>query len=632
MSGGGDHRALLSALSGYWFVCGPDDRLLDGHLAEGHGLAFRSSELRGRGVAALLPEPAATLILTAVRRCRGRSEPATVEYDVDLPGGKRRYEARIVPLVGGRVGVTTLDATGPAATLEALRRSEERFRLAFKTSPDSIAINRASDGQYVATNQGFTDLLGWREDEVVGRSSVELGIWTRPEEREAMLAELGRSGKARVEGHFRRRNGEIGVGVLSAVVFDLDGVPHILSVTRDVTQEREAERERARLEQALRQSQKLEALGRLAGGIAHDFNNVLTGILGYAELLETSIRKGAPRSLDVEQIRRAAERARDLTRQLLAFARRQPTVPRVVSLNDVVRGSEKLLRRILGEDVELVAALAPDLWMARADVTQLEQVLLNLVVNGRDAMPDPGTLTIETANVELDEDQARKHVGAVAGPFVMLSVSDTGSGMNAETMARLFEPFFTTKPTGTGLGLPTVYGIVEQHGGHVTVLSEIGKGSTFRVHLPRTTEPASEDAVPGLSEAGRGSETVLVVEDDATVREFVERALLEAGYRVLVARDGRRALQVAAGADETIHLLLTDVVMPGMSGREIATRLLARRPALKVLYMSGYDEELAGSQAALGASTHLLTKPFTPSQLQRKVREVLDVPAVSADP
>ena len=619
-------QTLLDALPAWRVVCDADGRVVECHWPEEHGLDCPATGLRGRSVAEILPAPCGELLAGAVRRSRTMGECTTVVLDLDQRGEKRTYEAHIVPLLDGRVGVVGLDVSSRAATLEALQRSEERFRLAFKTSPDSIAINRATDGEYVATNEGFSELVGWREDEAIGRTSVELGLWSDPREREAMLAALRRDGKARIEGHFRRRNGEIGIGILSAVLFDLDGVPHILSVTRDVTQEREKEKERLRLEQALRQSQKLEALGRLAGGIAHDFNNLLMGILGYSDMLERSIRKGSPRGQDVDQIRRAAERARDLTAQLLAFARKQPVAPQAVSLNDAIRGSEKLLRRLLGEDVELIVDLAPGLWPVKADTSQLDQVLLNLVVNGRDAMPGGGTLSIGTANVDLGMDPSAARAGAADGSCVMLSVADSGVGLSADAQAHLFEPFFTTKTTGTGLGLATVYGIVRQHGGHITVSSERDRGTTFRVYLPRTTEPVTEDAdaSEALPEAPGGSETVLLVEDDTTVRELVELTLREAGYRVIAARDGQEALHLAEAAGEPIHVLLTDLVLPWMSGPELAAQLLARRPGLRVIYMSGYHRETtADLPGPPGSRAQLLAKPFTAAQLQRKIREVL---------
>jgi two-component system, cell cycle sensor histidine kinase and response regulator CckA len=384
--------------------------------------------------------------------------------------------------------------------------------------------------------------------------------------------------------------------------------------------------ERKTLESQLLQAQKMEALGQLAGGVAHDFNNVLTAIGGYAELLREDLAADDARRADVDEILRATERAAALTHQLLAFSRRQVLAPRVLDLNAVVEDLDKMLRRLIGEDVELRIALAPKVGTVRADPGQLEQVILNLVVNARDAMPRGGKLTIETTNAELDESYAVEHPGVTAGPHVMLAVSDTGVGMDAATQAKIFEPFFTTKERGkgTGLGLATVYGIVKQSGGHIWLYSEPGRGTTFKIYLPQVDlAPEQLAQAPAARETPRGTETVLLVEDDEAVRNLARKRLEALGYTVLAASGGGDAIDLAASVGP-IHLLVTDVVLPGMSGRELATRLVAARPGLRVLYTSGYTDEAVVHHGVLDPGIAFLQKPFMPAALARKVRDALE--------
>jgi nitrogen-specific signal transduction histidine kinase len=380
------------------------------------------------------------------------------------------------------------------------------------------------------------------------------------------------------------------------------------------------------LENQLRQAQKMEAIGRLAGGVAHDFNNLLTAIFGYVDLLREDLPEGSSARQDTEEIRKAAERAAALTRQLLAFSRQQVLEAVIVNVNDLVEEFDKMLRRLIGEDVELRAALAPDLANVRADPGQLQQVLMNLVVNARDAMPTGGKLLIETANADLTEEYAELHQPVIPGAYVMLAVSDTGVGMDADTRARIFEPFFTTKEKGrgTGLGLSTVYGIVKQSGGYIWVYSEPGHGTTFKVYLPRVDAPAHPVAQPREARTLAGTETILLAEDDEMLRPLAKGLLRKLGYIVLEAPSAEEALGAAAGHDGPIHLLVADVVMPGASGRELARRLAASRPETKVLYVSGYTDDAIVRHGLLDPGLAFLQKPFTPDTLARKVREVLD--------
>jgi signal transduction histidine kinase/ActR/RegA family two-component response regulator len=397
-------------------------------------------------------------------------------------------------------------------------------------------------------------------------------------------------------------------------------VERFVGIAEDIT-------ERRRLEEQYLQAQKKEAVGRLAGGVAHDFNNLLTVINGSGDLALGTLPPDHPATGFLTEMVRAGERGAVLTRQLLAFSRQQLVTPRVLDLNAIVLDLEKLLGRIIGEDIVLSCHLQPGLGSVKADAGQVEQVLMNLAVNARDAMPRGGKLTIETRNVELDPSYAGTHAEARPGPHVLLAVSDTGSGMTAEVRARIFDPFFTTKEVGkgTGLGLATVHGIVKQSGGHVGVYTEPGRGTTFKVYLPRVPEaPARGKSHAGQVVLPRGTETVLLAEDEDAVRSLLALVLRQGGYTVLEASDGQKALHIAAGHQGPIHLLVTDVVLPEVGGRELAERLQAGRPQMKVLYLSGYTRDAVVRHGILEDQVHFLSKPFSPAVLAQKVREVLD--------
>jgi nitrogen-specific signal transduction histidine kinase len=407
-----------------------------------------------------------------------------------------------------------------------------------------------------------------------------------------------------------------------------DGAPlFFITHIQDITERKRAEAEKEKLQAQLLQAMKMEAVGRLAGGVAHDFNNLLTVITGYSELLLQKIGKESPMHREVEEIKRAGERAASLTQQLLAFSRKQIIEPRVVRLDLLVADMQAMLTRLIGEDISLQATTGKSLGSLKVDSGQFQQILMNLVVNARDAMPGGGKIVIETANVDLDEGYCALHPYVKPGQFVMLAVSDTGQGMSEEVKAHIFEPFFTTKEKGcgTGLGLATTYGAVHQAGGSIEVFSEVGIGTTLKIYLPRVEEealkPVNDDRPTDLP---GGTETVLVVEDEEIVRNVSVQILEQLGYRVLQARNGTEAIAEVQGYGARIDLLLTDVVMPGMNGGELATQLVLHNPEMKVLFTSGYTEDVISHHGVLAEGVSFIGKPYTPSSLARKVREVLD--------
>ncbi|MFI5180389.1 MAG: response regulator [Thermoanaerobaculia bacterium] len=504
----------------------------------------------------------------------------------------------------------------------ALRQSEEKYRLFFEEDLAGHFISKP-DGRILACNPAFARTFGFASvEEALSTSAASL--YAEPGDRMKFL-DLIRSEK-RLERHekeLRRKDGKT-LYVIENVLgtFDRRGeLTEIHGFLLDATEQRRAEEE-------LRQAQKMEAVGRLAGGVAHDFNNILTVILGHLELLEPTLEPTDPRLEEMEEIRKAAERAAGLTRQLLAFSRKQVLQPTILDLNAVLKDVENMLQRLIGEDIQIRTAFAPSLGPVQADPGQIEQMIMNLAVNARDAMPRGGTLVIETANVDPESTPAAlSHLESPA-PHVMVSVADTGCGMNATTMAHLFEPFFTTKEPGkgTGLGLATVYGMVKQSGGFIKVESEPGRGSTFRIFFPRAAE---ESPHPGVLRTGdqtpTGSEAILLVEDDEALRALTLKILGQASYKVLAASGPKEALDLASGRGGAIDLLLTDVVMPGMSGPDLARRIRTLRPGLAVLFMSGYTDESIGPYGVLKPGIHFIQKPFTQSGLLLKVREALSV-------
>jgi hypothetical protein len=505
----------------------------------------------------------------------------------------------------------------------ALHSSEQRYRRIVETTTEGVwSLDAAAKTTFMNTRMAA--MMGCTAEEAVGKPAADL----IPRD---SLAAWAPHVAPRVEGivvrtdiRIQRPDGkDLWLLVDSTPSFSESGAfDGILAMAVDMT-------ERRRLEEQLRQSQKMEAIGNLAGGVAHDFNNLLSVILSFTGLVLASVKTDDPIHADLEEVRKAGERAADLTRQLLAFGRQQMLQPRIVTLNHVLGGMEKMLRRIVGEDIELSILTSYTLGKILADPGQLEQVIMNLIINARDAMPEGGQVSIETANVELDAAYAALHLGVTPGPHAMIAITDTGSGMDPATRAHIFEPFFTTKERGkgTGLGLSTVFGIVQQSGGHIWVYTEPGKGSTFKVYFPRVD--GAIDAQPPATvvpESLDGTETILLVEDEEPVRASMRAILRRRGYNVLEAQNGGEAFLICERFKAKIHLLLTDVVMPRMSGREVAERLLTLRPDIKVLYVSGYTENSVVHHGVLDAGVSFLQKPITPGALLRKVREVLDPP------
>ncbi len=525
--------------------------------------------------------------------------------------------------ISGYVG-TVIDVTERRRAEQTIRRSEEKYRAVFEGSKDTIYIS-TPEGQLVDINPAGVELFGYDSKAEMLRLDVARHLYLRPEDRQHVVDRLSRDGVIKdLELEVKRKNGDrlTVLATATAVRDDHGKIFAFRGILRDVTGQRELERQ-------LQQAQKMEALGRLAGGVAHDFNNLLTAIIGYADLALLTTPPGDGAHGHCLEIKAAAQRGGDLTRQLLAVSRRQMLQPKVLSLNDVVLGMEALLRRLIGEHIELVSDLEPELGAVRADPGQLEQVLLNLVINARDAMPDGGTLNLRTRNVEIEPGAVQAPVGLSPGAHVWLLVEDTGVGIEDAIRDRVFEPFFTTKRgVGSGLGLATVYGIVQQSGGRIELESAAGQGSAFGIYLPRVEgkpQPLVAPAVP--ARAAPGSETILLVEDEQAVRQALARFLRTQGYRVLTAADGVAGLETARQHEGAIDLLLSDVVMPRMNGLELARRLLRERGDLKVLLMSGYAETGHVADDALEPpESAFLQKPFTTEALAVRLRQFFDQP------
>jgi two-component system cell cycle sensor histidine kinase/response regulator CckA len=510
------------------------------------------------------------------------------------------------------------DVTEAIRSAESLCQSEEKFSRAFRSSPVAMTISTKDEGRYIDVNEAFLHLIERPRLGVIGYSSRQLHVWDDVADRAKIIAELDRTGKATsIETIFVSRSGSRKTVQVQAELIVLEGKQCVLAIINDVTDARV-------MESQLRQAQKMDAIGQLAGGVAHDFNNMVGVIIGYCEVAQDH-EEITDLLDDVEQIRKAAQKAATLTRQLLAFSRRQPVKPAVLNLNTAFKDLLQMLSRVIPANIELRFTCDPALWSIKADPGQIEQIILNLVVNARDAILTEGKIILETRNVELDDVFAKANPGVQPGPYVMLSVTDTGCGMDAPTVSRIFEPFFTTKSPGegTGLGLSIVYGAMLQAGGHLNVHSEEGSGTTFELYFPRFEGQEvlrkAKRHEPALT---RGSETILLVEDEQGFREITRELLDRSGYNVITAPDGQVAISQAA--EHKIDALVTDMVLPGMSGRDVAEQISHSQPNLKVLYMSGYPANFIADQDLLRPRGSLLEKPFTRDVLLSQLRHLLE--------
>jgi two-component system cell cycle sensor histidine kinase/response regulator CckA len=601
------------------------------------------SEVEGRSAYDLFPSEAVRYHQDDLDVVRTGQPKLAILQPYRLPSGEvRLVRSDKIPYrdpAGEIVGVVVFstDVTERQRAEDAMRRSELNYRSVVQGAPYGIC-RVSQHGRLFNVNPALVLMLGYNSEAELLDVNLDRQIFRDPGERANIVKERGESFEGAETSWTHKDGTRIQVRLSGRPVRDPEWPSTCYElIAENVTEQRA-------LEKQLRQAQKMEAVGRLAGGVAHDFNNLLMVIQGHAELLGEKTRSGRGTTAaaadsetsqaagegewylrKVEQIQKAAERAAGLTRQLLAFSRMQMLQSKVIALNEIVAEMGKMLPRLIGEDIDLEISMSPDLGRVKADPSQMEQVVLNLGVNARDAMPHGGKLTIETADVEVDDAFARRHPPMVPGPYVLLAVSDTGVGMDPETQAHIFEPFFTTKEVGkgTGLGLATVYGVVKQSGGYVWVHSEKGRGTTFQVYLPRVLQTAEPLSTPAASdEAPSGSETILLAEDEKDVREIAREFLSLAGYKVLEARDGAAAMEIVRGYQGPIHLLITDMVMPKVGGRELAAQIAELRPEMKVIYMTGYTERSAASNGDSQKAV-MLTKPFTRLALARTVSKVL---------
>jgi len=598
-------------------------------------LGYSSEELRGFSPFQQIHPEDQERVKEAAQEARRTGVGRPLEYRMRHKDGTWRVLESTTSVIRNSKGepeklvIVNREITERKRAAEALRRSELSFRTVVEDAPYGI-FRATLSGQFLMVNPALEKMLAYGSRDELLQANLAQDIYRYPAEHQKVNALFLQGQNLKdIEVEWKRKDG----GLIKArcsgwPVKDESGAVAYLEVfAEDITEQRVLERQ-------FRMAQKMEAVGRLSGGIAHDFNNLLGVIIGYTQVVKRSLGPNHPSYEHAEEIEKASQRAVSLTRQLLAYSRQQVLEPAILNLNTLVSDTEKMLSRLIGEDIALSLSLDPALSQVKADRGQIEQVLMNLAVNARDAMPDGGQLTIQTANVELDLAYTREHPGSKPGWYVMLAVTDTGTGMDSETLAQVFEPFFTTKERdkGTGLGLATVYGVVKQSDGYIAVESQKGKGASFKVYLPLVTQaPVAPESVPA-ARSFRGWETILLAEDAEALRKLAQMFLRDNGYHVLTAADGSEAMQVAQQSSGPIHLLLTDVVMPGMNGRVLAERLAPQNPAMKVLYMSGYTDSFISGHGVLEPGTHLLHKPFTEETLTRKVREVLDAARNATNP
>ena len=612
-------RSVFAAIPEIIFVLSRDGRYLRVPETSANPLYLPGTNLVGQVFTDELSPDAAARALAAIAEAIDTGTPVSMEYSLPLEEPVW-LSVTVSRLDADSVVWVARDVTADRKAQEALTQSEKRYRLFFEHNPAPMWVYDRTSLKFLEVNTAAVEHYGYSLDEFSAMTILDL---REPEEQQRLLEFLAARPSEQLTHfearHLRKDGSVIDVEVRSHSI-EVPGREGRLVLVTDVTERRE-------LQERLLQSQKMEAIGQLAGGVAHDFNNLLTVITGYAAMLLSDLDPEHASRTDVLEIQSAAERATILTRQLLAFSRRQVLQPKVIDLNQLISDLSRMLQRLLREDIEVTMDLAPDLWHVSADPSQIEQVIVNLMVNSRDALPSGGRIKIETNNVILDEEYAHLHADARPGPYVVLSATDTGTGMTPEIRSRVFEPFFTTKSkgSGTGLGLATVYGIVKQSGGYIWVYSEPGHGTTIKIYFPRDTRPtdSEQELVPTLEQTGRESGTILVVEDEDLVRKAVCRILNRFGFEVLEAENGAAALGIFDSHPEPILLVISDMVMPKMGGQEVITALRERGSDVPVLLMSGYNENAALNQTGLDSGSLFLNKPFTPDSLMDKVRNVL---------
>ena len=511
-------------------------------------------------------------------------------------------------------------------SIQDLTQSKEMFSKTFFSAPLIMSISTLDDGKYIEVNDVFLEITGFERDELIGNKSIDIG-WLTLEDRQRIISELRRCGRIKeMEVEFRTKNGQKVVCLYAGEIITIDNEERLLSICLNISEERRLHQEQESMRSKLNQAQKMEAIGRLAGGVAHDFNNKLTVIMGYAELMKLSGKLDANLLEELNEILKAAEQSQDITRQLLAFSRKETISPQSLNFNSQLRDELKGLNRLLGEDIEIVFKLGDGLWPVMMDPAQFDQIIMNLTVNARDAMPQGGTFRFETRNIRIDEVLCKRNSECTPGDYVLLLVSDTGCGISPDMLEHIFEPFFTTKEKGkgTGLGLATVYGIVAQNKGFIDVSSEADKGTLFSIYLPRIlTECAQDDPVQEKSIVG-GNETILVVEDEDGVRAMLQSMLGRVGYSILETADPQEAIQICEDSSRRIDLLITDVVMPKMNGKELEHHVAALRPELKVLFMSGYTDDLISKYGVIDEGINFISKPINLHDLSVKIRSILE--------
>ena len=596
-------------------------------------LGYRPDELLGRSFSEFWPENTQEIFTQAFETFK-RDRQVSSELLLITKDGREVsviLEGRVEQDNDGnflRTHCILTDITRRKLAEIALRESEERFSRFFRATPVGTSITRLSDGRYADVNDAWLGLFGYTREEIVDQNAFKLGIWADREDQVKVVGILREQGRIKdFETRFRWKSGEIGDVLYSADLIEVAGQQYILGLTHDITERKRVQEEKEKLEAQLFQAQKIESVGRLAGGVAHDFNNMLGVIIGRTEMALNKDVSTDELHHHLKEILNAGQRSADLTRQLLAFARKQTAVPKILDLNDTISGMLKMLRRLIGEDIDLFWAPELDLWKVRIDPSQVDQILANLVVNARDAISGVGAITMRTENVVIDDSDVAETPEFIPGEYVLLTTSDTGEGMSQEVCGKVFEPFFTTKEVGkgTGLGLSTVCGIVKQNEGFIYVDSEPGKGTTFKIYLPRLeseTTQVSSEVTAGTPPTG--TETILLVEDDEPILNLSKIILEKLGYTVLAARAPGQAIDLVTGHPGDIHLLITDVVMPEMSGRELAEQLRAIRPNLKCLYMSGYTADLIAHRGILDEGVNFIQKPFGNDDFAERVRQVLD--------